>query len=119
MGAAAIMKSINDYRIEPKGIIIECPFGSMYQTVCARFNKMNAPTFPMAGILLFWGGIQNGFWGFSHNPAEYAKNINCPTLLLYGEKDKSVSQKEIKEIFANLKGPKKLTIYKKQDTKTI
>ena len=112
MGAAAIMKSINDYRIEPKGIIIECPFGSMYQTVCARFNKMNAPTFPMAGILLFWGGIQNGFWGFSHNPAEYAKNINCPTLLLYGEKDKSVSQKEIKEIFANLKGPKKLTIYK-------
>jgi len=113
MGAAAIMKSINDYRIEPKGIIIECPFGSMYQTVCARFNKMNAPTFPMAGILLFWGGIQNGFWGFSHNPAEYAKNINCPTLLLYGEKDKSVSQKEIKEIFANLKGPKKLTIYKK------
>ena len=113
MGAAAIMKSINDYRIKPKGIIIECPFGSMYQTVCARFNKMNAPTFPMAGILLFWGGIQNGFWGFSHNPAEYAKNINCPTLLLYGEKDKSVSQKEIKEIFANLKGPKKLTIYKK------
>ena len=73
----------------------------------------------MPRLLLFWGGIQNGFWGFSHNPVEYAKNIDCPTLLLYGEKDKSVSQKEIKEIFANLKGPKKLTIYKKQDTKTI
>lgn len=50
MGAVAIMKSINDYKIEPKGIIIECPFGSMYTTVCARFKKMNAPTFPMAGI---------------------------------------------------------------------
>lgn len=113
MGAVAIMKCINDTKIKPKGIIIECPFGSMYKTVCARFNKMNAPTFPMAGILVFWGGIQNGFWGFSHNPTEYAKNITCPTLLLYGEKDKSVSRKEIDDIYNNLKGSKKLNIYKK------
>lgn len=112
MGAVAIMKCINDNKIKPKGIIIECPFGSMYKTVCARFKKMNAPTFPMAGILGFWVGIQNGFWGFSHNPTAYAKNINCPTLLLYGEKDKSVNRKEIDEIFKSLKGPKKLNIYK-------
>ncbi|MEZ0130943.1 alpha/beta hydrolase [Flavobacterium sp. LBUM151] len=112
MGAVAIMKCIKDYKIKPKGIIIECPFGSMYETVCARFKKMNAPTFPMAGILLFWGGIQNGFWGFSHNPKEYAKTISCPTLLLYGEKDKSVSRKEIDEIYTNLRGPKTLSIYK-------
>ncbi len=112
MGAAAIMKCISDNKITPKGIILECPFGSMYQTVCARFKKMNAPTFPMAGILLFWGGIQNGFWGFSHNPSEYAEKINCPTLLLYGEKDKSVSRSETDEIYKNLKGFKKLRIYK-------
>lgn len=112
MGAVAIMKCINDTQIKPKAIITECPFGSMYTTVCARFKKMNAPTFPMAGILLFWGGIQNGFWGFDHNPTEYAKNINCPTLLLYGEKDKSVSRKEIDEIYSNLKGQKERIIYK-------
>ncbi|WP_255463011.1 alpha/beta hydrolase [Flavobacterium sp. LPB0248] len=112
MGAVAIMKCINDTNIKPKGIIIECPFGSMYQTVCARFKKMNAPTIPMAGILLFWGGIQNGFWGFNHNPSEYATKIHCPTLLLYGEKDKSVSRLEIDEIYKNLKGLKKLRIYK-------
>jgi alpha-beta hydrolase superfamily lysophospholipase len=112
MGSVAIMKCINDTKIKPKGIIIECPFGSMYTTVCARFKKMNAPTFPMAGILLFWGGIQNGFWGFNHNPTEYAKNIDCPTLLLYGEKDKSVSRKEIDEIYSNLKGKKELITYK-------
>ena len=112
MGSVAIMKCINDYDIKPKGIIIECPFGSMYQTVCARFNKMNAPTFPMAGILLFWGGIQNGFWGFSHNPTEYAKKIKCPTLLLYGENDKSVSRKEIDEIYSNLNGIKSINVYK-------
>ncbi|WP_234984763.1 MULTISPECIES: alpha/beta hydrolase [unclassified Flavobacterium] len=112
MGAVAIMKSINDYKISPKGIIIECPFGSMYKTVCARFKKMNAPTFPMAGLLVFWGGIQNGFWGFNHNPSEYAKNISCPVLLLYGEKDKSVSREEIDVIYKNLKGQKRINVYK-------
>ncbi|WP_369012642.1 alpha/beta hydrolase [Flavobacterium anhuiense] len=112
MGAVAIMKCIYDSEINPKGIIIECPFGSMYQTVCARFKKMNAPTFPMAGILLFWGSLQNGFWGFNHNPSEYAEKINCPTLLLYGEKDKSVSRSEIDEIYRNLKGYKKLNVYR-------
>lgn len=111
MGAVAIMKAINDYHIQPKGIIIECPFGSMYQTVCARFKTMQAPVFPMAGLLVFWGGVQNGFWAFAHNPAVYAEKINCPVLLLYGAKDEKVGRTEIDEIFANLNCPKKLKIY--------
>jgi uncharacterized protein len=111
MGAVAIMKAINDYHIQPKSIMIECPFGTMYQTVCARFKIVKVPTFPMASMLMFWGGIQNGFWAFSHNPVDYAKNISCPTLLLYGEKDNRVSREEIDTIFAHLKGPKKLVTY--------
>ncbi len=111
MGAVAIMKAINDYDINPAGIILECPFGSMYQTVCARFKNMNAPTFPMAGLLVFWGGIENGFWAFSHNPTQYAKNINCPTLLMYGEKDKNVSRQEIDNIFNNIPSQKILRTY--------
>lgn len=111
MGAVAIMKSIGDYGINPKGIMIECPFGSMYKTVCARFKTMNAPTFPMAGLLVFWGGVQNGFWAFGHNPTDYAKHINCPTLLLYGAKDEKVSKGEVDEIFNNLKGQKNLKVY--------
>lgn len=111
MGSVAIMKAINDYGISPKGIIIECPFGSMYKTVCARFRTMNAPTFPMARLLVFWGGLQNGFWPFGHNPTDYAKKIICPTLLFYGAKDEKVSRQEINEIFSNLVGQKKLTIF--------
>lgn len=112
LGAVAIMKAIKDYDLKPKGIIIECPFGTMYQTVEARFNNMNVPTFPMAGLLVFWGGIQNGFWAFNHNPTDYAKYITCPTLLLYGEKDKNVSSQEIDNIFTNLAGKKQLKTYK-------
>ena len=111
LGAAAILKSIDDYQLLPKGIMIECPFGSMYETTCARFRSMNVPTFPMAGLLVFWGGIQNGFWAFSHNPTKYAKSVQSPTLLMYGAKDERVSRKEIDEIFNNLQGEKYLSIY--------
>ncbi|UUV22604.1 alpha/beta hydrolase [Paenimyroides aestuarii] len=111
MGAVAIMKAIKDYDMQPRAIILECPFGTMYDTVAARFSNMNVPTFPMAGLLVFWGGVQNNFWAFSHNPATYAKHISCPTLLLFGEKDKNVSKKEIDEIYNNLAGSKKLKTY--------
>jgi len=53
LGAVSIMKSINDYKLNPAGIIIECPFGSVYKTICARFTIMKVPTFPMAGLLTF------------------------------------------------------------------
>lgn len=111
MGAAAILKAIHAYSLQPAGIIIECPFGSMYQTTRARFHSLGVPTFPMAGLLVFWGGVINGFPAFSHNPADYSKSVNCPTLLLYGAKDEKVSKEEIFSIYSNLKGSKQLYVY--------
>lgn len=111
MGAVAIMKAMNDYALKPEGVILECPFGSLYKTVCARFHNMGVPAFPMAGLLTFWGGAQNGYWAFSHNPIHYATSIHCATLLLYGQRDDRVSLEETKAMFANLKGPKILKIY--------
>jgi alpha-beta hydrolase superfamily lysophospholipase len=111
MGAVAILKAINDYAIMPNAIILECPFGTMYETICARFRMLGVPTFPMAGLLGFWGGVENNFWAFGHNPDRYAKSVTCPTLLLYGEHDEKVSRKEIDEIFLNLPGEKYLKTY--------
>ena len=113
MGSVAILKAINDYDISPKSIIIECPFGSMYETVSSRFSMMNLPSFPMAGLLVFWGGIQNGFWAFDHNPRDYAKNVDCPVLLMYGEQDQKVSKQEIEDIYSGLAGKKRLIAYPK------
>ncbi|MBS1554880.1 MAG: alpha/beta hydrolase [Bacteroidetes bacterium] len=108
MGSAAIMRAVSELKINPTGLILECPFGSMYQTVCARFDLMNVPRFPMAGLLVFWGGLQNGFWAFRHNPYEYSKSIDCPVLLIWGEKDVKVSRTETKKIFEGFVGRKKL-----------
>jgi len=111
MGAVAVMKAQNDYQLQVHSIIIECPFGTMLETVQARFSSMKVPGFPMANLLVFWGGVQNDFNAFKHNPADYAKSITCPVLLLFGEKDDRVSIKETRRIFNNLKGTKKLITY--------
>lgn len=111
MGAAAILKALNDFPITPDGIILECPFGSLYKTVRARFKLMGVPDFPMASVLTFWGGVQNGYWAFSHNPSTYAGAVTCPTLLLFGEQDDRVSREETDLIYANLRGDKVLKTY--------
>ena len=111
MGAAAILKSIDDYNIKPKAILLECPYGSLYQATCNRFKIMGVPTFPLAGMLVFWGGFENGFWAFSLKPTEYAKAVTCPTLLMYGGKDQKVTPQETNDIYSNLNGWKVLKIY--------
>jgi pimeloyl-ACP methyl ester carboxylesterase len=111
MGAVAIMKSLYDYNLQPVAVILECPFGDMLKTVQARFRIMKAPAFPMAYLLTFWGGAQNGFNAFAHNPGKYAKAIKVKTLLMYGMKDDRVSKEETDLIFSNLSGAKELKTY--------
>jgi hypothetical protein len=111
LGATAIMKALHDHQLPVSSIIIECPFGTMLQTVKNRFATMHVPPFPMAHLLVFWGGVQNGFNAFEHNPVDYARKIKCPTLLFYGAKDEKVTEDETKAIFERLAGPKKLVTF--------
>lgn len=111
MGAAASMKAIKDYQLEPSCLIVEAPFGTMFNAVTNRFDLVGAPYFPMAHLLVMWGGLQHGFWAFSHQPQEYAKYISCPTLVMYGAEDDRVMIEEVETITENLKGKKKLIIY--------
>ena len=112
MGAVSIMKAISEFKLNPKKVIIECPFATMQQTVENRFENMNVPTFPLSYLLTFWGGTINGFWAFNHNPEEYSKNITQPVLLMYGAKDKNVKRFEIDNIFKYINSKnKKLKIF--------
>lgn len=111
MGSVAILKAIDDSGIQPAAVVLECPFGSLYATVCNRFKIMGLPCIPMAGVLTFWGGVQHGYWGFSHNSSNYAPAVKCPVLLMAGDEDNRVSVEETQEIFSNLSGPKVLKIY--------
>jgi hypothetical protein len=115
MGAVSIMRAVSQYGIQPDGLLLECPFGSMLQAAQNRFALMGIPTFPGAQLLVFWGGVQNGYWGFDHNAVEYASHITVPTLLMFGVQDKRVNKEEIEAIFSQLAGKKKLVYFQKSE----
>ncbi|GAB2867569.1 alpha/beta hydrolase [Hymenobacter ruber] len=106
MGAVAIMRAEADLRVRPTANILECPYGNMRQTAYNRFESMHVPGFPMADLLVFWGGVQNGFWAYGLNAEHYASQIHMPTLLLWGTADPRVTRAETDAIFAHLAGPK-------------
>jgi len=114
MGASSILIAIHRHHIPPHGIILEMPYGSLYETVKNRFKLMGFPfTFPFAELLVLWGGIQFGYNGFKLNPSQFAGSVTTPALVLGGEKDRRVSPKSFHDIYKNLKGRKEIFIFKK------
>jgi len=102
MGAAAILRAVSAHKLTPDGLILECPFDRLLTTVRNRFGAMRLPSFPAAQLLVFWGGVQQGFNGFHFNPADYARGVRCPTLLMHGERDPRVRLEEMQHIAKNL-----------------
>jgi len=120
MGAAAITRAISEYELKPQRVILEMPFGSLQQAVKARVRIMGLPEQPISTLLTFWGGTEQGFWAFSLSPAEYAKNIDCPTLLQWGKHDPRVTLNETEEVFKNLKTErKKLVVYENSNHQSL
>jgi alpha-beta hydrolase superfamily lysophospholipase len=111
MGSAAILKAVADKAVNPDGIIIELPFARLLDALRSRLRAISLPTFPLAELLVFWGGIQHGFNGFAHNPVTYASQVRSPTLILHGKLDRWTTMAEINQIFDNLPEPKQLAIF--------
>jgi uncharacterized protein len=112
LGAATITRAVSEYQIQPDKIILEMPFGSLLEAVKGRVRLMHLPEQPTASLLTFWGGTEQGFWGFNHSPINYVKNIHCPVLLQWGRLDARVTESETNAIFQNLLvKQKKLVVY--------
>lgn len=111
MGAAAVLRAIGDLGVSVDGIIIESPYDRLLSTADNRFHAMHLPAFPLARLLVFWGGVQQGYWGFAMNPAESATRVHCPALMFHGQLDARVTPEQARSVFANLAGPKQLEWY--------
>jgi uncharacterized protein len=111
MGTAAILKAIATENVKPDAIMLELPFARLVNAVKTRLHKVNIPPFPTAELIVFWGSIQHGFNGFSHNPVTYARQVNCPTLIFHGQQDKWIDGAEIDELFQNLQSSKQLVLF--------
>lgn len=108
MGAAAILGAVAQHGSAPEAVILECPFDNLLATVSHRFERHHLAALPLAHLLLFWGGVQQGFNPFRHNPAAYAKAVKMPALLMAADGDPYVTLDETRAIFGGLAGPKRL-----------
>jgi uncharacterized protein len=88
MGSAAILRAVAKENINPDGIILELPFAYLTNAIGSRIRGSGIPSFPLTEMVVFWGGIQHGFNAFAHNPVDYASQVKCPTLLMYGKLDR-------------------------------
>jgi alpha-beta hydrolase superfamily lysophospholipase len=106
MGAVAILRAIHARGLDPRAIILECPFDRLVHAVESRCRLMGVPAFPIGRLLVFWGGVLEGFDGFSHDPSVYATSVRCPSLLLQGETDRTITLDESRSIEDALGGKK-------------
>ena len=111
MGAVAVLRAISEYGLEPRAVVVECPFDRLLSTVKNRFSAMGVPSFPSAQLLVFWGGVQHGYSAFKHNPVEYAKQVPCPILMMNGEQDLRVTKEQAKATFESFPGQKQLVFF--------
>jgi pimeloyl-ACP methyl ester carboxylesterase len=107
MGGAAIFRAIASCGVKPDAIIVEAIFDRLLKTMRHRFEAMKTPSFPSAELLIFWGGMQEGFNGFKHNPVEYARGVACPALFLHGTADPRAHLEEARQVFAAVPGSKR------------
>jgi len=111
LGAVVAIKAAADKIIKPHAIVAEMPFGSLQDHLEARARIVGFPSQPFAFFVTLWMGIERGYNGFGHNTSAYAKDIDCPVLLQWGDKDQYVSKEETYSVFDNLSSQKKLVTY--------
>jgi alpha-beta hydrolase superfamily lysophospholipase len=112
LGAVEIIKAVSDYQLHPSGIIIEMPFLSLQSHLKGRARILGFPEQPFGFLTSFWIGIEQGFNGLGFKSTKYAKNVNCPVLMQYGEKDELVLRYETNEIYDAIASTnKRLVIY--------
>lgn len=111
MGAIAILKAANDGKIHPGKIIIEGIYDRTLSTVNNRFDLMKIPSFPSSYVLIFWASMIEKFNGFAHNPMEYAKRVDCPILLMHGDRDRQATLDQAKNVYQQIQSDKRLIVF--------
>ena len=116
MGAVMVMKAVADGEVKPAAIIADMPFASLHDHLKARARVTGFISEPFAFFTTMWIGIEGGFNGFDLDTGKYARSIDCPVLLQWGEQDRFVTRKEIELVYSHLPAPKKkLVVYPEAD----
>lgn len=104
MGAAAVLRAVATEEVQPFRLVLDAPYARLVQTVGHRYEAMSLPAWPLAQLLVFWGGRQHGFNAFSLNPVEYARAVQCPALVVVGDRDPWVKVTEARWVADAMNG---------------
>jgi hypothetical protein len=110
MGAAAALRAVAADGVRPRALVLEAPFDRLLNTVRHRVEAIGLPTWPLAELLVYWGGRQSGIDAFGHNPVDYARHVTAPTLVLHGADDARVTLAEARAVTDALAGPRRLVV---------
>jgi uncharacterized protein len=111
MGGAAVLRAVATEKVNAHGIIVEATFDTLLNTGKSRFHALGLPGSPFTELLIFWGSLQRGFNFFSHNPVDYARSVNSPTLILHGEKDQRTTLEQARNLAQSFDGKARLIVY--------
>ena len=111
MGGAAVLRAIAAEKVTADAIILEATFDTLLNTGKSRFHALGLPGSPFTELLIFWGSLQRGFNFFSHNPVDYARSVNSPTLILHGEKDARATLEQARNLAQSFDGKARLIVY--------
>jgi alpha-beta hydrolase superfamily lysophospholipase len=109
MGAAAILKAVPEYQLKPDKLILEAPFATLTDAVKSRMWAVHLPGTPLAQVITFWGGLEQGFWAPGFEPATCGRQVQAPVLLCWGREDIRVMEYETNSIYRQL-GSKQKTL---------
>lgn len=107
MGAVAILKAVPEYGLQPRGVVLEMPFGSLQDHLRGRARTIGFggfPEKPFAFFTSFWMGVRLGYNGWGFRLKKFAAGVHCPVLIQWGDKDRLTRRAEIEAIFNALPG---------------
>lgn len=110
LGAVAILKAIPEYGLQPAGIILDMPFASLQDHLRGRARSIGFggfPEKPFAFFTSFWMGVRLGYSGWGFRLQKFARQVRCPVLLQWGDRDRLTKRKETETIFQAIPGPDK------------
>ena len=120
LGAAICIKAVAEKKVQPAAIIADMPFGSLHHHLVAKASNLGFPSEPFATLVTMWMGFEKGFNGFDHDVSDYARKVNCPALIQWGEEDSYVNRKEVMGVYQNLASPmKKFVSYPHADHESL
>ncbi len=111
MGGAAVLRAVAVHGAAADAIIVESVFDTLLNAVKSRFRAAGLPATPLAELLIFWGSVERRFNFFAHNPAQYARSVGRPALVLHGEKDQWAPPAQARAIAQRIGKTARLIVY--------